>query len=107
MTGSPAQPCGAACHAAPALRHDRRRDRLGTGRHVPKHIYANANEIQCVVEGSGSFWLGDKEYQVHPGDLIIIPQETAHAGSHAISGRFKSIAIKTPPQSPGDSHSVP
>jgi quercetin dioxygenase-like cupin family protein len=74
---------------------------------VPKHFHADANEIQYVVEGSGRFWLGDKEHEVHPGDLILIPKGTVHGGSHATEGRFKMIAIKTPPQRQGDTVLVP
>jgi mannose-6-phosphate isomerase-like protein (cupin superfamily) len=69
---------------------------------VFKHSHANTDEIQYIVEGSGTFWLGDEERSVGPGDLIVIPRGTAHAGSHATSGRFKAIAIKTPPQAADD-----
>ena len=27
----------------------------------PKHLHANANEIQYILEGTGTIWLGDKE----------------------------------------------
>jgi mannose-6-phosphate isomerase-like protein (cupin superfamily) len=74
---------------------------------VPKHFHADANEIQYVVSGSGTFWLGDTERQIHAGDLIVIPKGVTHGGSHATQGTFKMIAIKTPPQKPGDAHPVP
>lgn len=74
---------------------------------VPKHFHADANEIQIILDGSGSFWLGDNELQVKPGDFIIIPKGVPHAGSHAAAGRFRSIAIKLPPQRPDDVHSSP
>jgi mannose-6-phosphate isomerase-like protein (cupin superfamily) len=71
---------------------------------VFKHYHRDADEIQYIVEGSGTFWLGDSQRQIGPGDLIIIPKGTAHAGSVATSGRFKAIAIKTPPQAADDTH---
>jgi mannose-6-phosphate isomerase-like protein (cupin superfamily) len=74
---------------------------------VMKHFHADANEIQIVLDGSGSFWLGDNEVQVKPGDFVVIPKGVPHAGSHATSGRFRSIAIKLPPQRPDDVHPVP
>lgn len=74
---------------------------------VIKHFHADANEIQLVLDGAGSFWLGDREVQVKAGDLIIIPKGTAHAGSRATTGRFRSLAIKLPPQRQGDVHPVP
>jgi mannose-6-phosphate isomerase-like protein (cupin superfamily) len=71
---------------------------------VFRHLHESSYEIQYIVEGSGRFWLGDTERTVGPGDLIIIPKGTPHAGSIATSGRFKAIAIKTPPQAADDTH---
>jgi mannose-6-phosphate isomerase-like protein (cupin superfamily) len=74
---------------------------LGT---VGKHYHATANEIQYVVAGQGKFWLGDSYRDVGPGDLIIIPKGTPHAGT---TTPFRAIAIKTPPQAKDDLHPVP
>jgi mannose-6-phosphate isomerase-like protein (cupin superfamily) len=74
---------------------------------VLKHYHAETDEIQYILDGTGSFWLGDREVQVKPGDLIIIPRTTHHAGSRATTGRFRAIAIKLPPQKPNDTHRVP
>ena len=74
---------------------------------VFKHYHADANEVQLVLAGSGSFWLGDREVQVKPGDLVTIPKGTVHAGSQATEGRFRVLAIKLPPQRPDDTHRVP
>jgi mannose-6-phosphate isomerase-like protein (cupin superfamily) len=74
---------------------------------VPKHMHPNTNEIQYILEGTGTIWLGDKEVRVQPGDLIIIPKGTAHAGTKPDSGVFKAIAIKTPPQPPDDTKMLP
>ena len=49
---------------------------------VPKHYHAGSDEIQYVISGSGTFWLGSEQHQIHPGDLIIIPKGTIHAGEH-------------------------
>jgi quercetin dioxygenase-like cupin family protein len=69
---------------------------------VAKHYHADADEIQYVIEGTGTAWLGDQKREIRPGMLIIIPRGTPHAGSEATSGRFKSLAIKIPPQAPTD-----
>ena len=69
---------------------------------VPKHMHANANEMQYILEGTGTIWLGDKEVKVKPGDLVIIPKGTAHGGTKPDGRTFKAIAIKTPPQAPND-----
>jgi mannose-6-phosphate isomerase-like protein (cupin superfamily) len=74
---------------------------------VPKHMHLGSNEIQYIVSGSGTFWLGSRVVHIHPGDLIIVPKGVAHAGSLATSGEFKALAIKLPPQAPGDTHMLP
>lgn len=74
---------------------------------VAKHYHADANEIQYIVDGTGTEWLGDKEYPVKPGTLLIIPKGTPHAGTTQTSGHLKILAIKTPPQDPADAHPVP
>jgi mannose-6-phosphate isomerase-like protein (cupin superfamily) len=69
---------------------------------TPKHLHPNTNEIQYILEGTGTIWLGDKEVTVKPGDLIVIPKGTAHGGSKVTGRTLKAIAIKTPPQAPDD-----
>ncbi|MGF6774952.1 cupin domain-containing protein [Paraburkholderia sp. GAS334] len=73
---------------------------------VPKHTHTGSDEIQYVISGSGTFWLGNEQRRIHPGDLIIIPKGTVHAGAEATTGEFKVLAIKLPPQAPGDLHLV-
>ena len=74
---------------------------------VFRHFHADANEIQLILDGAGSFWLGDREVQIKAGDLIVIPKGTIHAGSRATTGRFRAVAIKLPPQRPDDTHPAP
>jgi mannose-6-phosphate isomerase-like protein (cupin superfamily) len=74
---------------------------------VPRHKHPNTNEIQYILEGTGTIWLGDKEVHVKPGDLVIIPKGTPHAGTKPDGRPFKAIAIKTPPQSPTDTVMLP
>ena len=66
---------------------------------TPKHLHPNTNEMQYILEGTGTIWLGDKQVTVKPGDLVVIPKGTAHGGT---SAPLKAIAIKTPPQAPDD-----
>ena len=68
----------------------------------PKHLHPNANEIQYILEGTGTIWLGDKEVTVKPGDLVVIPKGTPHGGTKPDGRTIKAIAIKTPPQAPDD-----
>ena len=69
---------------------------------VPKHLHPNANEVQYILEGTGTIWFGDKEVKVKPGDLVIIPHGTPHGGTKPDGRSIRAIAIKTPPQTPDD-----
>lgn len=70
---------------------------------VGKHTHTNANELQYIIEGRGKFWLGDKEENVGPGDLIIIPKGVAHG----MLTEYRALAVKSPPQAPDDMHPAP
>jgi len=64
---------------------------------TPKHLHANANEMQYILEGTGTIWLGDQEVRVKPGDLVV----SRRARRTAAASRMphpKAIAIKSPPQ---------
>ena len=65
---------------------------------VAKHIHPKTDEIQYIVEGSGSMWLGTERKEFKAGTLIVIPKGTPHAGTIVTSGPVKAIAIKIPPQ---------
>ncbi len=73
---------------------------------VGKHYHAGNDEIQYIVSGTGTMWVGATQRAIKPGDLIVIPKGTNHAGNVATSGTFKAIAIKIPPQAGGDTHFV-
>jgi quercetin dioxygenase-like cupin family protein len=73
-----------------------------------KHQHYTADEIQVVLEGTGTEWLGDKQVDLKPGVMVLIPRNTTHAGLvDTSSGHLKFVSIKTPPQDPSDVHPVP
>jgi mannose-6-phosphate isomerase-like protein (cupin superfamily) len=80
------------------------RVQIGT---VPKHYHVASNEIQYVVAGTGTEWLGSKRVPLRPGLMLIIPKGVVHGGLTETRGRLKMIVVKTPPQSPSDNHRVP
>ena len=69
---------------------------------VAKHTHPKTDEIQYIIEGSGSMWLGSERKEFKPGTLIIIPKGTPHGGSIVASGPVKALAIKIPPQPKDD-----
>lgn len=74
---------------------------------APKHYHADANEIQIVLAGTGTEWLGNEQVPLQPGMMIVIPSGTNHAGLVDTSGgKLRFVSIKTPPQAPTDVHFV-
>jgi mannose-6-phosphate isomerase-like protein (cupin superfamily) len=73
---------------------------------VGKHFHASSDEIQFILSGTGTVWLGDTQREVKPGDLVVIPKGINHAGAVRMSGAIKALAIKIPPQVAGDVHFV-
>jgi mannose-6-phosphate isomerase-like protein (cupin superfamily) len=69
---------------------------------IKKHIHPKTDEIQYIIEGSGSMWLGAERKEFKPGTLLIIPKGTPHAGAIVTSGPVKALAIKIPPQPADD-----
>ena len=43
---------------------------------IPKHKHLGEEEILLIQTGNAHVWLGDKEYDAHPGSLVFIPAET-------------------------------
>ncbi len=74
---------------------------------VKKHYHADANEIQYVVEGTGTEYLGERVVDLRPGVLLIVPKGVPHAGSIETSGHLKLLVVKTPPQAGDDTHLLP
>jgi len=72
---------------------------------VGKHYHADANEIQIIVGGAGTEWLGDKQVALRPGLMLVIPMGTPHGGT--TDPNLKILSFKTPPQAPTDAHPVP
>jgi len=72
-----------------------------------KHYHADANEVQIVLAGTGTEWLGNQQVPLQPGMMIVIPMGTNHAGLVDTSGgKLRFVSIKSPPQVPTDVHFV-
>src|SRR5262249_28740129 len=74
---------------------------------VPKHYHVASNEIQYVIDGVGSEWLGSRRLALGPGILFIPPKGTIYGGASVSRGPLKILVIKTPLQTPDDNHRVP
>jgi mannose-6-phosphate isomerase-like protein (cupin superfamily) len=62
----------------------------------PKVVNRVSHRAYFFLEGSGVVSVGDKEYAVHPNDLVLIPAKTPHG----LRGNLKYAIITSPPFDP-------
>ncbi|MBD5633701.1 MAG: cupin domain-containing protein [Candidatus Eremiobacteraeota bacterium] len=72
---------------------------------APKHVHLTTTEVQLILAGTGTEWVGDKQVAIRPHTFVIVPPNTPHGGF--TGGPFRFLTVKTPPQDPTDYHSVP
>lgn len=70
---------------------------------VFKHTHQQNDEVQYILEGSGTMWVGSERKAFRPGMLIVIPRGVAHGGADVA---YKALAIKLPLPVAGDTQQV-
>jgi quercetin dioxygenase-like cupin family protein len=55
-----------------------RKFRITPGGRIPKHYHSDIEHEQYVLKGNYDVGIGDKVYQVKPGDSLYIPAGTVH-----------------------------
>lgn len=70
---------------------------------VPKHTHQHNEELQYIIEGAGTMWVGNERKAFKPGTLIVIPRGVAHGGA---SVPYRALFIKLPLPTAGDTQAV-
>lgn len=63
---------------------------------VKMHYHAFHTENVMVIEGKGIMKLGDKEFEIKEGDLIVIPKGTKHLVKSTGEKPLKVISVQSP-----------
>lgn len=50
----------------------------------PGHLHKTMYEVYFVHAGRAHFWVGNEEFEVGPGDVVIVPPMTVH--NHEVLG---------------------
>jgi uncharacterized cupin superfamily protein len=64
----------------------------------PAHVRHTNEEFYVILEGEGTYRLGDKTYPVMPGDQVSAPAgviETAHQMKNTGKGELKYLCVST------------
>ncbi len=69
---------------------------IGPGVHFPVHSHPN-EQVMVVLEGSATFTIGERGFEVKAGDVCVIPPNAAHGGPAGEKG-VKGIDIFVPPR---------
>lgn len=63
---------------------------------VPLHKHLAHTETLYVLEGSGTFQLGEESFDIGPGDYINVPEGTPHAVAVTSSMPLKVLSVQAP-----------
>ena len=63
---------------------------------VKSHYHAHHTENVIIAEGKGLMKLGNKEFKIRKGDLIVIPKGTVHSVRSTGKKALKVISIQSP-----------
>ena len=63
---------------------------------VPLHKHVSHSESLLVLEGTGTFRLGDKTLTIGPGDYVKIPEGTPHSLKVTSASPLKALSIQAP-----------
>ena len=66
----------------------------GHGPRLHRHPY---DETWVVIDGSLTFQAGDEQLAAGPGDIVIVPPDTAHKFTSNGPGRSKLVCIHANP----------
>lgn len=71
------------------------------------HIHSETEEIYHITSGRGYMTLGDDQFEVFPGDTILIPPKTPHRIQNTGSDDLKILCCCSPPYSHADTKIMP
>ena len=63
---------------------------------VKPHYHADHTECIYVLEGQGTFYLGDQVMELQPGDFVMIPRGVIHSFKNKTSTKSKVLSVQTP-----------
>ena len=72
-------------------------EEIPPGARIPKHKHHGEDEIILIQTGNAHVWLGDKEYDVAPRGLILIPSGTWISLKNTGKENIRAVAVWNEP----------
>ncbi len=69
---------------------------MAPGAHVDEHVHEIEDQITVVVDGTLGATVGDREYSLRPGSVLLMPRCVRHALRNASSSPARLLDIYTP-----------
>jgi quercetin dioxygenase-like cupin family protein len=69
---------------------------MASGVYVDEHVHEIEDQITVVVDGTLGATVGDREYSLGPGSVLLMPRAVPHAQWNASSSPARVLEIYTP-----------
>ena len=69
---------------------------LNPGQEQTPHAHAGADKIYYVIEGTGTFCIGDQEHTVDSGHAVLAPAGASHAVRNPGPARLSLLVFMAP-----------
>jgi mannose-6-phosphate isomerase-like protein (cupin superfamily) len=69
---------------------------LRPGQEQAAHSHADADKVYFVLDGTGTFLVGDEERSVGPGSAVLAPAGAAHAVSNRSAAPLTVLVFMAP-----------
>ena len=66
------------------------------GQSQSPHTHANEYKVYYVIEGRGSFTVGDEERELGPGEIALAPAGQSHGVTNRSQQRLVTLVFVTP-----------
>ena len=71
--------------------------RIAPGQSTALHRHRRSEELYHVTAGNGLMTLGDRQFEIRPGDTVAIPPDTAHCVSNSGDATLVILCCCSPP----------
>lgn len=69
---------------------------LEPGQRQQRHTHSGADKIYCVIDGTGTFHIGDERRDLGPDQIVLAPSNVEHGVSNESQTRLVLLVFMAP-----------